>query len=330
MNSFVLPCVAVLSLFCGMAGAQAPQRAMSGTVTDSESGHTVAGVKVSVSGDRARADAMTDDTGVFVLTFASSVQEGTDIRVRAEKQGYVVYDQWITVSSKLPLNIALKRLAARMPKPGKGKPQTPRPPSVPAPEPIAIYLECEPGMYPITIPRSSTVHFMRLHPDFLRAPYIANFRGVGVFFDVSTPPDKDLEWPTKSDGEWLPLKSESGELRVPMIFKCDVGSYGRSTVEDISIPMVVQNQSQTKGRAYPIQFDPLTPNAHFPFYVVNWCSTAAVVVIWPAQLTGRVVGEPEIRQAPLGIIKRSWPGELMVFESSPVKWSGVQKCDWGW
>jgi hypothetical protein len=199
-------------------------------------------------------------------------------------------------------------------------------------EEVAIYMECQFDHYPIKIPAGSTIHVIPLQPDLLRGN--PNFRAAGIFRDV-TATDTELTWPSKSDGSW-PSKAEAmenlkkGTTGMPFVFKCSLSSFGKSTVEDISIPMLVRPmRANAKGNTYQVDFDPLISGAHFPFYVTNYCQDQ-VYVTWPDSLRVHVMGEDGNRSVPLKMIKRSWPGDFMIFMSSAFKWSSGQKCNWEW
>jgi len=198
---------------------------------------------------------------------------------------------------------------------------------------VAVYLECQWGQYPIKIPPGATIHVMRLHPALLKGS--PSFGAIGVFHDVIAT-NEAVTWPSKPDGAW-PSRAESmeslkkGVTQAPFMFKCDLSSFGKSAVEDISIPMLVRpNQAGAKGRVYQVVFDPLLTGSHFPFYVVNYCQEQ-IYVTWPDSLRVHVLGEDAYRTVPLKMIKRDWPGNLMIFMPAGFKWNtGTQGCNWGW
>ena len=235
---------------------------------------------------------------------------------------------WFAVGSAMVILLAIL-LDSWAPKP---KELSPAKEVIPPLEQIAVYMECQWSHYPVTIPPTSTVHVLRLHPDFLKGN--PSFRAEGIFHDF-TAGDKALTWPSVSDGKW-PSKAEAfeamkkGIMQSPFLFKCDLKSFGKTTIEEVSIPMWVRPmEKDAKGRVYQIPFDPLTTGMDFPFYVVNYCSSQ-IYVTWPDTLRVHVLGEPDNRVVPLKMIKRDWPGDLMIFMPSAFKWSGIQNCDWGW
>jgi hypothetical protein len=202
---------------------------------------------------------------------------------------------------------------------------------VPEPvEPVAIYMACQFDHYPITIPAGTSIHLLRIYPDFLKE--IPGFPTTGIFHDV-TAGDKGMTWPSISDGSW-PSKREisdnikHGKFTAPFIFKCDLSSLGKTTVEDVSIPILVRPaKNNPKGLVYQIAFDPLPAGTHFVFYVVNYCEDE-VVVNWPDNLYVHVLGEESRRKVPLKMIKRDWPSNLMLFYPPGFKWSVAQNCNW--
>jgi len=161
---------------------------------------------------------------------------------------------------------------------------------------------------------------------------IPGFTTTGIFHDV-TAGDKGMTWPSISDGSW-PSKREisdnikHGKFTAPFIFKCDLSSLGKTTVEDVSIPILVRPaKNNPKGLVYQIAFDPLPAGTHFVFYVVNYCEDE-VVVNWPDNLYVHVLGEESRRKVPLKMIKRDWPSNLMLFYPPGFKWSVAQNCNW--
>src|SRR5258708_25406109 len=96
---FVVPCV---------GAAQAKTLTMSGIVVDGQSRRPVAGAIVSVIGNRSKSPTTTDNDGKFIITFAQGVEEGTSVRIRVEKPGYEVYDEWQSATSVVPLPVSLR------------------------------------------------------------------------------------------------------------------------------------------------------------------------------------------------------------------------------
>ncbi len=96
---FVVPCV---------GAAQAKTLTMSGIVVDGQSRRPVAGAIVTVIGNRSKSPTTTDNDGKFIITFAQGVEEGTSVRIRVEKPGYEVYDEWQSATSVVPLPVSLR------------------------------------------------------------------------------------------------------------------------------------------------------------------------------------------------------------------------------
>jgi hypothetical protein len=77
-----------------------------GKISDSQTHIGVSGVTVSTAGDDACESAFTDNDGRFKLRLSPKIKSGQSIRIRAEKLGYDVFDQWEPVSD-LPLEITI-------------------------------------------------------------------------------------------------------------------------------------------------------------------------------------------------------------------------------
>jgi len=98
--------IAILALPLSI-GAQVRNLTQSGVVQDKQSKNPIEGVRVSVIGNVAKSDTTTDSEGTFILTFTQGLDEGSPVRIRIEKPGYRPYEEWITVSSKVPLHVSL-------------------------------------------------------------------------------------------------------------------------------------------------------------------------------------------------------------------------------
>lgn len=116
-NALVL---AVLFVFATPLAAQTKKLTMSGTVIDKHSHEPVKSAEVSVVGNKANQDS-TDSEGSFILSFSEGVHEGDAVRIRVEKSGYDIYDEWTAVSSEIPLHIYLESARSRL----KTKPALP-------------------------------------------------------------------------------------------------------------------------------------------------------------------------------------------------------------
>ena len=78
-----------------------------GTVTDDKSHLPVAGVRVSVVGGSAKHNDTTTVKGDFDLPLLAEVRPGQLIRLRAEKEGYDTYDEYVAASAEIHLQIPL-------------------------------------------------------------------------------------------------------------------------------------------------------------------------------------------------------------------------------
>lgn len=207
-------------------------------------------------------------------------------------------------------------------------------PPTPPPEPVSVYLGCDWDHIPIHIPVASTIHVIRLLPATLYGnPKISS---VGVFEYVSSKSDKELDWPSMSEGRWM-TRSEAQQtvismnsMPTPFASRCTVNVYGAAIVEDLVATLIVDTNDKVRHE-YPVAFDPFVPNNPFVFYVVNVCSSGVTVqmVQWADRATLHVLGEPSKRKVPLNFVKRGWPSELLpMFGPSSFLWNGVQGCHW--
>lgn len=112
----------------GVCDAQVRNVTMSGFVTDKKS-RPLEGARVTIIGNKAKADITTDSDGAFVVTFAQGVEEGNTVRIQIEKPGYKPYEKWLAVSSAIPLRVSLESIRST---PSDRKP-TPAPQRPPAP-----------------------------------------------------------------------------------------------------------------------------------------------------------------------------------------------------
>ncbi len=71
---------------------------LSGVVSDYHSGSAVPGARITVVGNRAIKDEVTDSQGRFILLFTDDVKQGEVVRIRVQKYGYVVYEEEVPVS----------------------------------------------------------------------------------------------------------------------------------------------------------------------------------------------------------------------------------------
>ena len=199
---------------------------------------------------------------------------------------------------------------------------------IPPPLPVPIYMECQWDHIPIHVSGGSTVHVIRLHPDLLKGN--PRFPSIGVLYDVSAPPGKDLDWPSKQEGKWMTRNefqeffATKKEMPTPFIFRCTARS--SKPVDDVSLQMTVSTMDN-KRHEFPVPLDPLNSERVFSFYVVNVCPIG-VYVTWPDTATARPIDESADRQVPLKIIKRDWPGDLMIFGPSSFQWPWSSTCSW--
>lgn len=191
-----------------------------------------------------------------------------------------------------------------------------------------MYMECGWDHLPIHLSRDTTVHVIRLHPDFLRTN--PNFPTAGAISDVNAP-DKSRDWPSKTEGRWMTrtevqnsYKTGASDAALPFIFKCTATS--SKAVDDATLEMIV---STLDNRRHPfsISIDPLSSVSSFSFYVVNVCPVG-VYVTWPGTATVHALDETGNRQVPLKFLKRDWPGDFMIFGASEFLWNGIDHCDW--
>ena len=80
---------------------------LSGVVSNSRSRVHIEGASVSVVGNLAKHDAVTDVDGIFVVAFADTVKRGDVVRIRIQKTGYASYDKQVSVVPELVLQISL-------------------------------------------------------------------------------------------------------------------------------------------------------------------------------------------------------------------------------
>jgi Carboxypeptidase regulatory-like domain len=178
MRRLTRPLLQIACLAVPLAiGAQVRSLNMSGVVIDSQSKNPVKGARVLVIGDRAKSPTTTDSDGTFVLTLAEGVEEGSSIRVRIEKSGYVTYDKWVPVSSAIPLRVLL--VAEKHARPGRTS--------------VAPIAKSE-----------RFLTFVPLHPEFEKTPIPINWHHPDPHEDfysdlafLANCPDKTPEgWPT--------------------------------------------------------------------------------------------------------------------------------------
>ena len=103
MGLVPLACMAALA---ASGRVWAEELALRGFVRDAKTRSPVSGAEVSVSGARSRSDQVTDDAGFFHLSLPG-VGGGTVVRLRVEKEGYVVLDRNVSASEGLALDLAM-------------------------------------------------------------------------------------------------------------------------------------------------------------------------------------------------------------------------------
>jgi tetratricopeptide (TPR) repeat protein len=105
-----LPALFLLPVFlvspCRLWAQQAGLR-LSGIVTDARTHTAIAGARISAVGGTASHSAVSDAKGTFILLLAGGIKLGDTVRIRIEKPGYTAYDEHVTVSADLPLQIEL-------------------------------------------------------------------------------------------------------------------------------------------------------------------------------------------------------------------------------
>jgi hypothetical protein len=101
--------------------AQEERLTMSGVVSDQEKHAPVVAAKVSVAGGLAN-DASTDSKGAFLLVLSNTVKPGQVVRLRVERAGYEVYDEYVAVARGITLQIAL--VPEKLRKPAQKEPLT--------------------------------------------------------------------------------------------------------------------------------------------------------------------------------------------------------------
>jgi hypothetical protein len=211
--------------------------------------------------------------------------------------------------------------------------------------PISFRMGCEIDHIPIHIPAASTVSVLRLHPAILYGN--PRFQDLGVFQRVSTPSEKALDWPTKSEGRWMTkeenMKSwSSGITATPYASRCTLTSYSpQITIDDIVAYLLIDLPDTTKPKSsppavkrlsFPIAFDPLMSGHSFQFYIVNTCSSGVIpeLVQWSNQATIRVAGEPTPRNVPLRYERLSFPSQLLMGSMGATSWiwNDLHECHW--
>jgi hypothetical protein len=202
----------------------------------------------------------------------------------------------------------------------------------PAPSPISFRLGCEWDHIPIHIPAASTVHVIRLHPAVLSGN--PNIQDLGVFEDITSSPDKSLDWPTKRNGRWMTdaewNKATAYGTPNPWAFACTLTSYSSATLDEIVAQLLVDTPDK-KRHSYPVAFDPLMSGHSFQFYVVNVCSSGVIPILvqWDDFATVRVLGESNVRRVPLRYEKKNWPSQLLgPFGPTSFVWNDLHDCQW--
>jgi hypothetical protein len=215
------------------------------------------------------------------------------------------------------------------------KPESTVPAATVAPEPGSLYLDCQMTGLSTTIPASTTIHVMPLQPDLIDATQ--RIQRTSIFYDVSTN-DKPLKWPTKGDGRWLTHSEFMGGAKrfvrqppMPFMYKCDLSSLGKLIIDDIAIPITLApNKRGAATREYSIRFDPLKPETHFQFFIVNRCDNQEVILRWPEIVNAHVLGEGDARTLSLNIANRGDSPDTLFFGRSAFKWHMLRPCDWHW
>jgi hypothetical protein len=103
---FHLACVLALSRLCSAENLK-----IHGVVMDGLTRAFVSGARVSLSGQRATKDAVTDVEGFFLLPLREGIKPGDVIRIRVDKVGYEAYDREEAVSPERTLEILLQPTA---------------------------------------------------------------------------------------------------------------------------------------------------------------------------------------------------------------------------
>lgn len=210
-------------------------------------------------------------------------------------------------------------------------------PQTEADAPISFRLTCDMVGLPLHIAPASTIHVIRVHPAVLQSN--PKFPDLGVFEDISSPPDTTLEWPSEktANGRWMTKeefeKSWQSTNFMPSVFsyKCSLTSYSSSTLDDIIAFLIVETAPMKAGYSYPIAFDPLMAGHSFQFYVINICSSGGIpmMIHWNDLAKVRILGEQEMRLVPFRYEKRSIMNQIM-FNMGPSRflWNGMQDCQW--
>jgi hypothetical protein len=221
----------------------------------------------------------------------------------------------------------------------------PEPEPPPPPVAISFRLGCSLEQIPIRIPPASTIHVLRLHPAILYGN--PRIKDLGVFENISSPSDKPMEWPNKTDGRWMTTKerkqSFSGGMPNPYASDCTLTSYSpQATLDEITAYLLVDILDPTKPKSIPpavkrfsfsVAFDPLTSAQPFRFHIVNTCSSGdiPVMVQWADSATIRVLGEPTPRTVPFKQQRLTLPSQLLIASflgRTTFIWNDLHNCKW--
>ncbi len=201
------------------------------------------------------------------------------------------------------------------------------------PEPLALSMSCASESLPISIPAATTVHVVRIRPSLLLGGDLNSFSGGGIMEDVSSGRGKTRNWPSEGEGRWLSdnerkkLLAKTGGVASSGIYKCDISSLGKATLEEVTLKLnvtLLDANRDYEEHVYTISTDPLSGTAPFTFYIVNPCA-ARVFAYWPEVASVKVVGQPNRHDVPLGWVRRLDLGNPMVFMPAAWRWNEIDE-----
>src|SRR5215472_3025482 len=113
-----------LLLWTAVAHAAESPIVFQGLVMDRSTSMPIQSASVSVVGNLAHQDSVTDSNGYFVLKLTAPVHDGQLIRFNVRKDGYLIYDKQVTVSSSgIGLETVLLAPRASSPSPRHQQPK---------------------------------------------------------------------------------------------------------------------------------------------------------------------------------------------------------------